>query len=598
VTDLRPASIEGLLGIGDLYEAVMDRLDAVSFALTTRYQKRMTLLQFWLTIVFGATEIGFIGGADAGIAAAGKGRMSAARGALGALLLAAALIGCSSIRRDVPRTASEAWPHPEQTALGRAVGAQLAGHDGQSGFHLLESGLDALSMRAGLAEYAQRTLDLQYYTLHDDATTQLLLYRVLRAADRGVRVRLLVDDLYAAGRDLDLATLSVHPNIQVRVFNPFLSRGGLGLSRVLEFLGNAARLNRRMHNKLWIADNAAAIVGGRNLGDEYFEANSEFDFSDLDVLAGGPVVREISRSFDEYWNSEWAVPIEAFVASPPGPEQLAVLERTLEGRLERFRDGVYAKALRELRLGPQLLSGELELTPAVATALYDRPAKVAGTNAQESASPIFSTRLRSLVEAARREVILITPYFVPSEQGVGILSALARRGVRVRILTNSLASTDVLVVHAGYARFRARLLAAGVELHETRPDSQPRAARSWRPGASSSASLHAKAIIVDRREVLIGSMNLDPRSRHDNTEVAVLLQSAELGNRLAALFEEAVRPENAFHVVLAGTGPERTELNWITQENGKAVRYDREPAGLWRRFISRLLGAFAPEDLL
>lgn len=524
--------------------------------------------------------------------------MSRPCAALGALLLAASLIGCSSLRHDVPRLPSEAWPHPEETPLGRAIDAQLAGHDGQSGFHLLDSGLDALSMRAGLAEDARRTLDLQYYTLHDDITTQLLLYRVLRAADRGVRVRLLVDDLYAVGRDRELATLSAHPNIQVRVFNPFLSRGGLGLARLLEFLGNAARLNRRMHNKLWIADNAAAIVGGRNLGDEYFDANGAFDFSDLDVLAGGPVVRQISNSFDAYWNSEWAVPIEAFVASAPGPEQAAALERSLGERLERFREGVYAKALREIRLGPQLLSGQLRLTPAFASALYDPPAKVTGATGREAVSPIFSARLRSLVEGAKSEVILITPYFIPSEQGVGILTALARRGVHVRILTNSLASTDVPAVHAGYARLRPQLLAAGVELYEMRPDGQPHTTHRWRPGASSSASLHAKAIIVDRREVLIGSMNLDPRSRRDNTEVAVLLQSAELGDRLAALFGEAVRPENAFHVVLAGPGPVHTKLEWVTEDHGQVVRYDHEPAGLWRRFLSGLLSWFAPEDLL
>jgi putative cardiolipin synthase len=518
--------------------------------------------------------------------------IAAARVVLAALCLAASLLGCSQ-PREVPRTSSQAWPYPGETPLGSAVTAQLAGHDGQSGFRLLESGLDALSMRAGLAEEARRTLDLQYYTLHQDVTTQLLMYRVLRAAERGVRVRLLVDDLYAAGKDLDLATLSSHANIQVRVFNPFLRRGGLGLSRLLEFLGEPARLNRRMHNKLWIADNAAAIVGGRNLGDAYFDASREFDFSDLDVLAVGPVVRDISRSFDEYWNSEWAVPIEAFVASPPGPEQLAAFERRLRERLAGFRDTVYAKALRELRLGPRLLAGELPLTPAVAEALHDPPSKVVGAGG-ESASRIFASRLRSIVEAARKEVILISPYFIPSERGVGILSALVRRGVQVRILTNSLASTDVPLVHAGYARYRERLLAAGVTLYEMRPEARPRGVRSWKPGASTNASLHAKAIIVDRQQVLVGSMNFDPRSRQDNTESALLLQSAQLGANLGALFDEAVRPDDAYRVVLAGPGT----LNWIAEQDGKEVRYDREPAGWWRRFLSALFARFAPEDLL
>jgi len=514
------------------------------------------------------------------------------------LCLTVTLVGCAGLRRDVPRPPSEAWLHPEDTALGRALGDQIAEHAGQSGFYLLGTGLEALSMRAGLAENTQRTLDLQYYTLQEDVTTQLLLYRVLRAAHRGVRVRLLIDDMYAVGRDFDLASFSLHPNIEVRLFNPFLSRGPLGLSHLFEFLGDAARLNRRMHNKLWIADNAAAIVGGRNLGDEYFDAHSEVNFSDLDVLATGPVVRDLSRSFDEYWNSEWAVPVEAFVFNPPGPEQLAGFERTLKARLEGFRDTVYARALRETRLGPQLLAGQLAIKPARATALYDSPAKVLGSGANEPSRQIFASRLRTMVEAAEKEVILISPYFIPSERGIGVLSALARRGVRVRILTNSLASTDVPVVHAGYARVRNRLLAAGVELFEMRPNEPPHAGRRWRPGASSGASLHAKAVMIDQRRVLIGSMNLDPRSRMLNTEVAVLLESAQIGADLATLFEEAVQPAHVFRVVLTGVEPESATLLWITKEDGKEVHYDQEPAGVWRRFFSSVLGSLAPDELL
>lgn len=516
---------------------------------------------------------------------------------LASAALAATLIGCSSPRYDAPRPPSVAWTQHEETKLGQSLEQQLAGHDGLSGFYLLDSGLAALSMRAGLAEYSQRTLDLQYYTLHEDTTTQLLIYRVLRAAKRGVRVRLLIDDMYAAGRDLDLATLAAHPGIEVRVFNPFLRRGNLGLSRLFEFLGDSTRLNRRMHNKLWIADNAAAIVGGRNLGDEYFDAHSEVNFTDLDLLATGPVVRDLSKSFDEYWNSEWAVPIAAFVANRPGPVQVAEFERTLEARLEGFRDTVYSRALREIRLGPQLVSGQMPLSPARATALYDKPGKISGSS-DDLPNPIFTEQLQPVISDAQSEVILITPYFIPSEKGVGILTALARRGVRVRILTNSLAATDVPVVHSGYARFRAGLLAAGVELSEMRPETTPGARRSWWPGASSSASLHAKAIIVDRRHLIVGSMNLDPRSRLHNTEVAVLLESADLGTRLAALFEDAVSPAHAFRVMLAGTESGETDLVWISDEGGKEVRYAQEPAGFWRRLFSLVLGSFAPEELL
>jgi putative cardiolipin synthase len=516
---------------------------------------------------------------------------------LAALFLVLASAACTTPRLDVPRPVSEAWPRPEQTTLGRGFGKQLGARGGQSGFHLLPSGLDAFVIRAALAESAERTLDLQYYILSEDTTTQLLLYRVLRAAQRGVRVRLLIDDLYALGKDFDLATFSAHPNIEVRVFNPFLSRGGWGWSQLLEFLGDAARLNRRMHNKLWIADNAAAIAGGRNLGDEYFDAHRDVYFSDLDVLASGPVVGDISRSFDAYWNSEWAVPIEAFVRKPPGPEQLAGFERAWEARLESFRDTDYARALRETGLGLVLRSGQLPLAAAPAEVVYDPPPKIPGQRGNESPGAIFS-RLRPLMEAARQEVILISPYFIPSEQGIGVLGALARRGVRVRILTNSLASTDyVPLAHAGYARWRKRLVAAGLELHEMRPE-RPEDIRRRSPGASSGAYLHTKAVVIDRQHLILGSMNLDPRSRALSTEVALLVQSPYLGERLGALFDEAVRPAHAWRVTLEKSGEQQTELVWITEEDGKEVRYEHEPAGFWRRLLAALLGAFAPEDLL
>jgi cardiolipin synthase C len=517
------------------------------------------------------------------------------RGAVTALCVAVALMGCATPRRDVPRPYSEAWSHPEETALGGAVAKQLTAYPGQSGFYLLDSGMDAFALRAALAENAQRTLDLQYYIVHADTTTQLLLYRVLRAADRGVRVRLLLDDLYALGQDIDLATLAAHPNIEVRLFNPFLHRGGWGLSQLLEFIGDSARLNRRMHNKLWIADNAAAIVGGRNLGDEYF-ARGAVNFTDLDVFAAGPVVREISQSFDDYWNSESAVPVEAFVATAPGPEQLAEFERTLEARLEGFRDSAYAQALRETgRLGLQLRTGELPLTPANALAIYDKPAKTSGAGDAATPNPLFAARVRPLIEAAEREVIFISPYFIPNEQGIGILSALARRGVRVRVLTNSLASTDyVPLAYAGYARLRPRLAAAGLELYEMRPETAD-AARGHPPGSSSGSYLHTKAIVIDRKAVLIGSMNLDPRSRLSNTEDALLIESRALGEQLGTLFDAAVQPTRAYRVTLAG--PE-ADIVWIANEDGKEVRYDHEPAGFWRRLFSKLLGVFAPEQLL
>jgi len=519
-------------------------------------------------------------------------------GALACTLAVVLLInGCATARRDVPRPRSEAWPAPAQTALGRAVQPQLSGAPGSSAFHVVDSGVDALGLRAGLADAARHTLDLQYYTLHEDATTQLLIQRVLQAARRGVRVRLLIDDLYAVGRDLNLAALAAAPGIEVRVFNPFLRRGAFGLSRLFELAGDLERLNRRMHNKLWIADNAAAIIGGRNLGDVYFDAGTDVNFSDLDLLVAGPVVGELSRSFDAYWNDPLSVPIEAFVAADPGPADAAAFERRLERNLQAFQDGAYARALRDSRLGPRLLSSELPLVAAPATAIYDPPAPPPPIGSSP-APGVFPPRFRELIDSARFEIVLVSPYFIPSEAGIEALGAAMRRGVKVRLLTNSLASTDVPVVHAGYANVRSRLLAKGVEVHEMRPTALPGQPPAWRIAGSSSASLHAKAIIVDQKRVLVGSMNLDPRSRQGNTEVAVQIESPALGEQLARLFDTAMTPAHAFRVRLAVDPAYDGALTWDAEDDGRAVQHDAEPASLWRRMLSRVLGWLVPEYLL
>ena len=511
-----------------------------------------------------------------------------------ALAIAAtvATMGCSTYRHDSPHPRSFAIDHPEETTLGRASAAQLAATPGFSGFHLLVAGPEAFLARAALAESAERTLDLQYYIVAEDASATLLLYRALRAAQRGVRVRLLIDDIYAVGRDFDLAALAAHPNVQVRVFNPFAHRGPLGISRLFELLGDSARLNRRMHNKLWIADNAVAVIGGRNLGDAYFNMRADSDFADLDVLAAGPVVAQISQSFDEYWNSESAVPVTAFLDTPPGAAQLELALSRMAAHAERFRATDYAQALRATGFGILVRQGRIPLVPAQAT-VFDTPAQGGADEQHQS----IALAVSQLIRGAQHEVMLITPYFIPGERGLNTLCELVRRGVRVRLLTNSLASTDVPVVHAGYSRYRPRLLACGVALHELRPSATRTS--SARPGLSSGASLHAKAVVVDGKSVLIGSMNLDPRSRQSNTEVGMLIESAALGVQLTTLFEEASSPEQAFHVELTEHGNPKTSLVWGGRENGKAVRYSSEPlASAWRRMTARLLGALAPEELL
>lgn len=471
----------------------------------------------------------------------------------------------------------------------------LIAEPGQSAFHLLVSGPEAFAARASLAEASQQTLDLQYYIVAHDASATALLDAALRAARRGVRVRLLVDGLNVGDLEHYLASFGEEPNFEVRLFNPFAKRGQPGFSQLLEWLAESDRLNRRMHNKLWIADGAVAVMGGRNLGDAYFNLSADHDFADLDVLAAGPVVAEMGLSFDRYWNSETAVPMMSSARLPRTAGELQQLWDDMAARVRRFRDTDYVRALRKTAFGGLVRTGQVPMVAAPAEILDHLP-PAAGADALEPAGTIFP-QLRHSIENAQREVVLVSPYLVPSPLGVEMLCSVARRGVPVRILTNSLASTDVPLVHAAYARYRPHLLACGITMHELRPggpsDGAPRL------GLSSGASLHSKAFVVDGETVFIGSMNLDPRSRQLNTEVALRVESRELGGQLTRLFDEAVRPDQVFRVALDEAGNADASLHWESQEMGRPVRYTRDPlVSPWRRWLVGLLGALVPEAFL
>ncbi len=511
---------------------------------------------------------------------------------LASVLLAAA---CTSVRYDAPRIVSHAFDRPMETVLGQEYWPQLAASPGQSGFHLLVSGQDAFAARAALAQSAQRTLDLQYYIVAQDTTATVLLYDVLQAAQRGVRVRLLVDDMNVSDRESDLAMLARCANVEVRLFNPFSRRGKFGVPRVLELLGDSERLNRRMHNKLWIADGAVAIVGGRNLGDAYFSASTDQDFGDLDVLAAGPIVKQVAHNFDQFWNSTWAVPIGAMVGPPREGFDMKAWLTALNARVEDFRTSDYVRSLRENAVGPLVRGGTVPLVMGPAQALYDVPGDER-TDTVENKGPMFPV-LRQFVESAKQQVDLASPYFVPGANGVAILCAATARGVQIRVLTNSLASTDVPAVQVGYARYRPQLLACGVELYEMRP--QGPVERYVRPGLSSGVSLHTKLIMVDGETIFVGSMNLDPRSKGLNTEVALRIDSLALGGQISRLFDEAIAPDRVFKVGLDQAGNAASMLHWDAIEDDQPVRYHHEPlTGVWRRWISQLLGKLVPEDQL
>jgi cardiolipin synthase C len=512
-------------------------------------------------------------------------------------LFAAALLvianGCASLPKDYPREPSRAWDRPQETKLGRAIAPAAAQHPGMSGFYVLGNGMDAFVARMALAEAAERTLDLQYYIFHGDLTGKLILDSLVRAADRGVRVRLLLDDTAAKGRDAALASIASHPQIEVRVFNP--SAGRSGVAWLFGAAADFERINHRMHNKMFVADNEAGVVGGRNIGDEYFGAREGVNFADMDLLAAGPVVQDLSRSFDEFWNSEWAYPIEALHTAKPDPAALEKGRELLAAHRSAARDSDYAKRLRDSDLLKRLYEHDLPLVWAPARIVYDRPEK-AGTEGKPADDLKLGQQLKSVVAEPRSEFLISSPYFIPGERGVASFKQLREKGVSIRIVTNSFAGNDVALVHSGYAKYRKDLLKLGVELFELKPSLAAAPEKDQQRFGSSGASLHAKAFIVDRERVFVGSLNLDPRSLDLNTELGFVVESSELAEVLAQQFDELIRPAYTYRLEL---GPSDGDLLWVSEEDGREVRFTRDPdVGFWRRFSTWFLSFFAPESLL
>jgi len=495
-------------------------------------------------------------------------------------------------RKLAPATAfarkeSFSVPPDGDSTLARLLAEELAAHRSLSGFRLLSIGMEAFLMRVALANSARRTLDLQYYIYREDDTGGYLTQALLKAADRGVRVRLLVDDLNLLRRDDDVTALDAHPRIEVRVFNPFATRRDTYWARLLNFFSDAARLNRRMHNKSFIADNLGAIVGGRNIGDEYFDASRDFGFGDLDVLAVGPIAAEISRSFDRYWNSAFAYPPSTFGARVMAKVWMERLRRRLGRHFIRMRKSDYTTRVFKTDLATQLSERHLTLEWAKAELLADPPEKIVEPPDIASTGPY--DQLQVLAEQATAEILLVSPYFVPGEAGMTALRGLRSRNVRVRVLTNSLASTDVAAVHAGYARYRAAMLGMGIELYELKPI-VPTGGRRRRKimFGSARASLHAKTFVFDRRRVVIGSMNLDPRSVYLNTELGLTIESAVLACEIAESFDELVDRDYSYKVELESPSG---RLRWLSNEGGQTIMHDREPlVSLWRRLAARILG--------
>lgn len=503
-------------------------------------------------------------------------------------LLSLALAGCSlpSLESRVDSTVLPAAAL-EGGWLDAATKPLAAAHPGLSGILPITDARHAFATRMLLAYTAERTLDIQYYIWHQDITGTLLLEALRDAADRDVRVRLLLDDNGVRGMDEVLAALNQHPNIEVRLFNPFSVRR----PKEIGFITHFSRANRRMHNKSFTADQRLTIVGGRNVGDEYFGATDGLLFSDLDVLAIGPVAQETALDFDRYWASQSSYPVELIL--PAVPEQtLAALSDAAERAERDPRAEKYLRALREAGLDRRAPLSEMPFEWAPTRMISDDPAKGLGL---ADDSDLLISELPRVIGQAKESFDLVSPYFVPTAAGVETLAEMAAQGVRVRVLTNALEATDVAAVHAGYAKRRRDLLRAGVQLFETqRQPGDPGRNESAGPFGSSGSSLHAKTFAVDGKKVFVGSFNFDPRSARLNTELGFVIDSPLLGEAINRAFDERI-PMEAYEVRLNEAG----RLYWVQREPDGDIHHRREPGtSMLRRVGVRLLSWLPIEWLL
>ena len=509
-----------------------------------------------------------------------------------AMLFALLLVGCATTR--LPHDFSEAIPASE-SAFGRSIQIQAAAHEGRSGFRLLPNSSEAFRARAELIRNAQKSIDLQYYIVHNGLSTRALVNEMLLAADRGVRIRMLLDDTATDGQEEVIATLAVHPNIHIRVFNPLHLGRSTVVTRTMGRLLDLSQQHRRMHNKLWLADNSAAIVGGRNLGDEYFDAKPDLNFTDMDLLCIGPVAEQLGHSFDQYWNSALSQSISDFQINKPTAQDLLESRQRLEQSLQSSRTEHRAlyNHLMTYQTRPQFETWRKQLIWAHSTAMWDAPSKVLA-DGEPARALLMATQLRPELDGVSNELIMMSAYFVPQKSGMDYLLGRADAGVDVRLLTNSLEATDVPAVHGGYAPYRKTLLEHGVKLYELRrqPDDPGRSSSFGFSGGSDS-SLHTKAMILDKQKVFIGSFNFDPRSVFWNTEVGVLVDSPELAGYVRQAALEGMAPAMSYQARL-----ENGEVVWFTEDDGRQHTLRKEPGGKWRSFKAWLSDKVGLEKML
>lgn len=507
------------------------------------------------------------------------------------ILTALALESCAALPDNSQRTASYAPTDTGASHWAQKFKSEKSANRGRSGFVPLDDGLDAFVARATLANQAEHSIDAQYYLWHNDLVGRLLLGELAEAADRGVRVRLLIDDIGLRRRDHHLQILSTHPNFEVRVFNPF-SRLQF---RATQYLSRLGSVTRRMHNKSFTVDKQVTVIGGRNIGNEYFEADPQITFGDLDALTIGSTVDDVSASFDLYWNNALAYPITTLYRKTPTSDELARYQKDLRDFALDNSDSPYVDALINSKFAEDIKSDALTFYWGEARLFVDAPEKIAQT--RRNMALRLTSQFEDQLQTAEQELIIISPYFIPGLVGTQELLGLAKNGVRVQILTNSLASNNHAIVHAKYAKYRKPLLAAGVDIYEAR-NQEPDDIRKQNKapfGTTKSTVLHAKSFIIDRKYVFIGSLNFDPRSFAENTEIGVVFESATFANYMAQWVDDEV-DTTAYRLGLETNANGDEHIVW---HDGAATILRVEPdTTRWKRAITRILSWLPVESQL
>jgi putative cardiolipin synthase len=499
-------------------------------------------------------------------------------------VLSSLLAACVSAPLDYPKQESVAIMDTSKTRQAIDVLEWVGGRDDVNGFYPLTEGFDAFGVRLRLMDIADESIDVQYFLMKPDNAGLVFAAELLRAADRGVHVRVLLDDIFTTVDDVDLGILDGHPNIEVRLFNPIARKGVYWLN----YLGHFSLTNRRMHNKSFVTDNQVAVVGGRNIAVEYYQLETSGEFIDYDMLAVGPIVKEVSSQFDLYWNHKLAVPLSAFLTDSD-LENALESRAILEQEMVEAGQSIYAEAV-QTQVIKQLEAHEVDPYIAEARLTTDDPDKLLNQIADDH--KIVANDIRQVLSEAESEIIIFTPYFIPGKAGIELIRKLRDKGIRITILTNSLATNNHTSVHSAYSSYRRRLLDAGVELWEARSD----AAKITTPDGETQLdklTLHTKGILIDRKQLFVGSLNLDPRSIDINTEMGLLIDSTELAGELTILARERIQ-EIGYQVIM----DEDRSLSWHAMIDGRAVVETTEPqTTAWQRFMAWFL-KIAPESQL